>query len=83
MSSVNGTILSGLVMLVMAALYVRQVWHAYASRRWPTAPARRLFAAPMMNGENYEPVVRYSYERDKWRDFFSAICRSPFAVHVI
>jgi hypothetical protein len=62
MSSVNGTVLSGLALLTIAALHVPQVWYAYVSRRWPTATARLHFAAPMINGENYQPIVGYSYE---------------------
>jgi hypothetical protein len=59
---INGTVVAGLVVLVMAALNAPQVWYAYASRRWPTATARLHLAAPLINDESYEPIVRYSYE---------------------
>lgn len=59
---INGTVVLGLVLLAMAALNAPQVWYAYASRRWPTATARLHFAAPLISDENYEPIVRYSYE---------------------
>jgi hypothetical protein len=49
-------------MLALTALSARQVWYAFASWDWPTATARLHLAAPLIHDDNYEPVVRYSYE---------------------
>jgi hypothetical protein len=53
----------GLLLLAMAGAAWRNVWFAYASQRWATAPAQLHFlgmSGPRRSG-NYLPTARYSY----------------------
>lgn len=66
----------GLVFLTLAGIAWRNVWFAYASRRWPTTPARLHYLGMSGPGgsEGYAPTARYSYtvdgvtyESTRWR----------------
>jgi hypothetical protein len=53
------------------------------TRLWTLSELSQLrVLAPISAPRSLSRVLPMIF-RDKWRDFFSAICRSPFAVHVI
>jgi Protein of unknown function (DUF3592) len=73
---VNPPTVFGLLLLVGAVLAWRNAWLAYASLRWPTAPARLDYLGLSGPGKSggYGLTVRYSYtvngmtyESTRWR----------------
>lgn len=73
----NQTTLIGLLLLVVAVIAARTSWFAYASRSWPTAPARidhLGLSRGGKRGDQYRLFARYSYavngmtcESTRWR----------------
>jgi hypothetical protein len=72
----NETTVFGLLLLSIVPFAWREAWFAYASRRWPTTPARLHYLGMSGPGgtEGYAPAARYSYtvdgltyESTRWR----------------
>ena len=85
---IDGSTIFCLVVLAAAGIGWRNVWFAYASRRWPTTSARLhyLGISDPGGGGRCEPAVRYSYtvdgatyESTRWRFGSSQMSRQALA----